>query len=131
MQRSIASSPVTPKSASSPSEHHSKRQRLSTGSSRKSLSDYDVAQAALAEEELKRSQAIERQAAELGETKWVLSVQQPKAQGNNLQIVSASFGDIDASDSESEEDGKDTVRPSGRMTYGKVRHDLQLCQLLS
>jgi hypothetical protein len=86
-----------------------------------SLSDYERGQAALAEEELKRSKAIERQAAELGETKWVLSVQEPKLERSGLKIVSASFADIDASDDESEEDGEEpTSRPTGRISYGKV-----------
>lgn len=131
MQRSIASSPKTPKSGSSPSEHHSKRQRVSTGSSRKSLSEYDVAQAAVDEEELKRSKAIERQGAELGETKWVLSVQQPRLQENSLQIVSASFGEIDAADTDSEGDEERTIGSSGRMTFGKVSHGIPFYQLLS
>jgi hypothetical protein len=125
MQRSLASSRKTSKSASSPSDHHSKRQRLSTGSSRKSLSDYDVAQAAMAEEDFKRSKALERQAAELGETKWVLSVQEPKLKKNNLQIVSAGFGEIDAADTDSEGDEGHTIGSSGRMTFGKVRHGIR------
>jgi hypothetical protein len=119
MQRSSVPSPTAPRS-SSPAEHSSKRQRLSNGS-RVSLSDYERGQAALAEEELKRSKAIDRQAAELGETKWVLSVQEPKLEKSSLKIVSASFADIDASDGESEMDGEETsARPTGRIFYGKV-----------
>jgi hypothetical protein len=119
MQRSTGPSPTSPKS-SSLVEHSAKRQRLSNGS-RVSLSDYERGQAALAEEELKRSKAIDRQAAELGETKWVLSIQEPKVERSSLKIVSASFADIDASDDESDDAGEETTsRASGRISYGKV-----------
>ncbi|KAF2672969.1 hypothetical protein BT63DRAFT_421170 [Microthyrium microscopicum] len=108
MQRAAASSTDSPPS---------KRQRMSNGSSapRHSTSDLKTMNDALAEEETKREQALERQAAEKGETKWVLSIQQADATpATALSIATAGFADIDAS---SDEDAAD--KPDSRMRFGK------------
>jgi hypothetical protein len=123
MQRSAASSSYSgPKTSSTPGTPPSKRQRLSSGapSSRYSTSEMESIQAAVAEEELKRSLAIEKHAAELGETRWVLSIQEQEApKGDELVIEPLSFAEIDsASDSEDDESER---RNKGRTTFGKVR----------
>ena len=84
-------------------------------------------QAAVAEEERKRQQALERQAAEKGETKWVLSVRESrsKTQGQGLRVSTAGLAEIDEldRDNDSEEGDSEEERKvtRGRMRYGKVR----------
>ena len=131
MQRSAAKPTNTPSTPSTPAGPPSKRQRLSIGSSSPATpsSDYEAVQAALAAEELKRVQAIERQAAEAGETRWVLSFRDPEESGEGkgrepaLKVVSAGFAVIDAVGdgelSEEEEGVRRTV--GGRRRFGKVK----------
>src|ERR1700722_1891124 len=129
MQRSAAkpiNTPSTPSAPSAPAGPPSKRQRFSTGSSPPATtsSDAEAVRAALAAEELKRAQAIERQAAEAGETRWVLSFRDPEESGERkgrepaLKVVSAGFAVIDAvGDGElSEEEGG-----AGRTVGGRLR----------
>ena len=95
----------------------SKKQRLSNGSFNSSsrtetpaksspvsrFSDRQAVQAALAEEEKKRQQAVERAAADAGETRWALSFQEEpidtKADGRTdnmaLRIVQKGYAEID------------------------------------
>lgn len=84
-------------------------------------------QAALAAEELKRTQAIERQAAEAGETRWVLSFREPEKEAATgaLRVVTAGFAAIDSGEpmDGTGEDGDEGVRRPhlpGRKSYGKV-----------
>src|ERR1700722_8041877 len=88
MQRSAAKPTNTPSTPSTPAGPPSKRQRLSTGSSfpTTTSSDYEAVRAALAAEELKRAQAIERQAAEAGETRWGLSFRDPEEGGERMRV---------------------------------------------
>jgi hypothetical protein len=61
-------------------------------------------QAALAAEERKRQEALDRAAANSGETKWVLSYKDnSKPQG--MRVVHAGFAAIDADEDGSEEEG--------------------------
>jgi len=91
-------------------------------------SDYEIIQAALAAEEKAREEAVEKQAAAAGETKWEFSYIEPNLPQNPsaLQIVEAGWAELDQSDSEYEK------RPIGRMTFGKftsVCSDLSLPDL--
>lgn len=128
MQRAANASPTS--TPSTPDRPPSKRQRLSYGSNASPAtpsSDQRAIQAALAEEEIKRSAAVERQAAEAGESRWMLSVHQPKIAPPAFQVVQASFAEIDStvSDDEQEEgeynDSPAEKRVAGRMSFGKVR----------
>ena len=128
MQRSAASSsqPV-PKTHATPGSPVSKRQRLHSGapSPRYSTSELESIQAALAEEELKRSLAVEKRAADLGETRWVLSVrEQSSPKEEDLIIEPLSFAEID-SDSDLEDDDVEQ-QTKGRRTFGKVSLRLEL-----
>jgi hypothetical protein len=83
-------------------------------------------QAALAAEEAKRSQAIERQAAEAGETRWVLSFKDTQAARAKvpMRVVQAGFAEIDGGgddDSSEEESGFGAARTQvgGRKRFGK------------
>lgn len=128
MQRAANASPKS--TPSTPDGHPSKRQRLSYGSNATPATpspDQRAIQAALAEEEMRRSVAVEQQAAEAGESRWMLSVQQPKIAPPAFQIVQASFAEIDStvSDDDQEEgeynDSPAGKRVAGRMSFGKVR----------
>jgi len=130
MQRSAAKPTNTPSTPSTPTGPPSKRQRLSTRSSPPATtsSDYEAVRAALAAEELKRAQAIERQAAEAGETRWVLSFRDPEESGEGkgrepaLKVVSAGFAVIDAvGDGKLNEEEEGVGRTvGGRRRFGKV-----------
>lgn len=123
MQRAAAASSP----ANSPNQPPSKRQRMSNGTStpRHSTSDVEAVQAALAEEERKLELANERHAAEVGETKWVLSVREPKMSSEEagLDVTAAGFAEIDALedvDDSEEDEGQVRPRATGRMRFGKV-----------
>jgi len=135
MQRAAAtSSPSTPSTPSLPI-HRQKRQRLSNGgeafSSPVTPSDQELIQAALAGEEQKRAQAIERQAADAGETRWMLSiVEEPSRVRPGLNVVNAGFGQIDVThtnhneddDDEEEDDDDEGHTPlAGRRIFGKFK----------
>src|SRR5271156_330941 len=82
MQRAAASSPIpTP---STPDQPPPKRQRIGDSTPPSldpgSVADQRAVQAALAAEEAKRQIALERQAADAGDTRWVLTFKpDPKA----------------------------------------------------
>ncbi|KAK8238959.1 hypothetical protein HDK77DRAFT_282443 [Phyllosticta capitalensis] len=119
MQRAAASQHTTPKSPSTPSGPPAKRQRTSAASSPATPTDYDAVQAALAAEEAKRAAAMERQAAEAGETRWVLSFMEPEKESRQksaLRVVSAGYADLDNDDYDDSEE--DAPQP-GRMSFGK------------
>ncbi|KAK1067529.1 hypothetical protein LTR74_006390 [Friedmanniomyces endolithicus] len=128
MQRASASPSSAP---STPSEPASKKQRMSNGSyNRPSPStprtDAQVVQEALASAERKRSEALDREAADRGETKWYLSVKQPQtpAQESPLQIMSAGYSMLDstgiARERSSDEEEIELPRPdfTGRRSFG-------------
>lgn len=120
MQRAAASPSSTP---STPDGPPSKRQRLSTGSHNSLRTpDYgEAVQAAIAAEELKREQALEKAAADAGETRWVLSFRDEDNSGKGmLRVVSKGFAEIDRDEGweASEEEEKPMV--GGRMSFGKI-----------
>jgi hypothetical protein len=136
MQRSAASPASSP---STPSEPPSKRQRLSNGShvsilSSTPQSDVQAVEEALAAEEQRRTEALEREAADRGETKWYFSFkeQQTTVQESPLRIVSAGFSMLDATrptvDGFSEEDvDVDISTAKGRRSFGKFNRSLEVC----
>ncbi|RAO68581.1 uncharacterized protein BHQ10_004593 [Talaromyces amestolkiae] len=110
MQRAAASSNPAP--VEDPETPSPKRQRLSTepGTPR-TTSDLDAVNAALAAEEQRRADAIARQAAEAGESNWVLNFEGPAAKpavSSQPMIVAADS--LDAEDQE--------LSNGGRKTYG-------------
>jgi hypothetical protein len=126
MQRA-ASSPTGPKTPNSPDTpttsdaRPSKRQRLSNGAprSRYSLQEVDAMQAAVAEEEEKRNLAMERHAAIMGETRWVLSVRK-QIEPKDSDLIVGTIGHAEIDQTSEDEDDSDRERPQGRMTFGKV-----------
>lgn len=111
MQRAAASSSPAP--VEDPETPSPKRQRLSSepGTTPRSTSDLDAVNAALAAEEQRRADAIARQAAEAGESNWVLNFEGPAAKtalSSHPMIVAADS--LDAEDQE--------LSNGGRKTYG-------------
>ena len=134
MQRAAAASPTS--SPTTPSGPASKKQRLSTGNSPAAPSaDAQAIHEALAAEELKRQEAIDRQAANAGETKWVLSYQdqKPKYKQPPMRIVSAGFSSIDSAgpkrataEDEEEEDGVVGPNYQGRKSFGRFNRTVEV-----
>lgn len=121
MQRASASTPSTP---NTPAEPPSKKQRLSNGSSiRSPATPVDV-------EERRRAEALEKEAARRGETKWYLSVREPQVQATEspLRIVSAGFSALDGGhEARDDEDDEETARPqvAGRKSFGNFNRAKQ------
>jgi hypothetical protein len=106
MQRSAhkatASSPTTPNGPPS------KKARLSNGRSvpgTPGTPDHEILQLALAAEEKKQQEALDKAAQHAGETKWVLSYTDPLAgkRQESLQVTQAGFAELDEDDSDEEE----------------------------
>ncbi|KAI9830045.1 MAG: hypothetical protein M1819_005875 [Sarea resinae] len=136
MQRAAASSP-------SPSQPATKRARLSSDGTTAGTpaSDLEAIQAALDAEEAKRTAALDRQAAEAGETRWVLSFLDQNTNPNGeerslrkpLTIVNAGFAGIDSA--ELEEPGRETAQVAvespalaasvGRRSFGKFNRKVE------
>lgn len=124
MQRAAASSSPAP--TEDPATPSPKRQRLSTTNSdsapspRQPISDLEAIQAALAAEEQKRADAIARQAAEAGETNWVLSFGEDSARTTTpFSVVASATAQpmIIAADSLDAEE-QDASHDGGRKCYG-------------
>jgi hypothetical protein len=82
-------------------------------------------QAAIADEEAKRIEVVERLAAEKGDTRWVLSVRRPVVKTDELKVQVAGWADIDEASGDSEEEEvEEEEAPSGRMRFGKVSESL-------
>lgn len=103
MQRAAASSPVS-SAPSTPDQPSAKRRRTSedfspSAADISALADQKAVAAALAEEERIREAAIERQAAQAGDTRWVLSFEDTKQQSavpkNTLRVVKTGYAGID------------------------------------
>ncbi|KAI4197640.1 MAG: hypothetical protein LQ350_005795 [Teloschistes chrysophthalmus] len=128
MQRAAAStSPTTPQTPEGPP---SKRRK--TSSNPQSLvptptSDAEVYQAAADFEDAKRAAAIERIAAEAGETKWVLSTASNGAHGEGgerkLRFMSAGYSEIDR-DSRTSSMGE-----GGRRSFGRFNKEIEKPQV--
>lgn len=119
MQRSAAKS--TNSSPSTPHGPPAKKLRLSRGESAPGTptsQDQEILRTALAEEERKQQEASDKAAQYSGETKWVLSFQEPLGdkQAESMHVRKAGFAELDAEDSSDEED-EDEAKPT-RMQFG-------------
>lgn len=130
MQRAAASSPSQPSTpaSQSPSQPPAKRQRVSPSTSTPAtpFSDHHAIQAALDAEEAKRSEALEKIAAERGETKWILSyVNEGKgARRAAFTVTKAGYGDIDA-DEKVPPDEMGKWGMNGRRSFGKFNKEIE------
>ncbi|RAL11164.1 uncharacterized protein BO97DRAFT_425791 [Aspergillus homomorphus CBS 101889] len=113
MQRAAAEKPTPQSSGETSTTPVSKRQRLSTGSVQSPStpqSDMDAVAAALAAEEEKRKEALARQAAESGDTEWVLDYGYETPATQPFVVADSS---LDADD--------DDMVYGGRQSYGNYR----------
>ncbi|KAF1942304.1 hypothetical protein EJ02DRAFT_345697 [Clathrospora elynae] len=107
--KSAASSPTTSKGPPS------KKLRLASGASAPGTPgtpDHEILQSALVAEEKKRQEALDKAAQHTGETKWVLSYQDPldgKRQ-DSMQVRQVGFAEIDAEDDSEEEEETRPIR---------------------
>ena len=136
MQRAAASPISTPVT---PGDAPSKRQRLYNGSynstaSSTPRSDAQAIEEALASEEQKRNEALEREAEERGETKWYLSFKEPQSSVTTtpLRVVSAGYSTLDATNPgavspSQEDDGPGSARENpGRRSFGKFNRRIEV-----
>lgn len=133
MQRSAASS-ASQSAPSTPESRPAKRPRLSEPSNRLSSgpSDQQKIQDALAEEDRKRQQVLDRQAADAGDTKWRLS-SSSAVKTKVLNVISAGYSQIDMSrnaDNRQEEVDSEDESPartsSGRKSFGRFNKTLEV-----
>ncbi|KAI7974756.1 hypothetical protein EIK77_003904 [Talaromyces pinophilus] len=113
MQRAAASSSPAP--VEDPETPSPKRQRLSTepATTPRPTSDLDAVNAALAAEDQRRADAIARQAAEAGETNWVLDFEGPAVAAKIAVSAQPMIVAADSLDAEDQE-----LSNGGRKTYG-------------
>ncbi|KAJ4986566.1 zinc knuckle [Stagonosporopsis vannaccii] len=118
MQRSAAKNvAASPTSANGPA---SKKVRLSNGGS--VAADHQILQSALAEEAKKQQEALDKASLHTGETKWVLSYNDPLQgkRGDTLTVRQAGFAELDADDSEDDDDDEQ-AQPIRRQYGGGVK----------
>lgn len=142
MQRAAASAPTSSPTTPTPDEPSPKRQKRDAESSPSTPSaDLRAIQAALAAEEAKREEALERQAAEAGETKWFLSFRPEERDGGvgalsngdkngrgALRVMSAGYSGLDRYDVSTDQDEGD-FRPAavvGRRSFGRFNRALEV-----
>ncbi|KAF1918623.1 hypothetical protein BDU57DRAFT_511324 [Ampelomyces quisqualis] len=122
MQRSAHK--ATASSPSTPNGPPAKKARLSNGQSAPGTPgtpDHEILQSALAAEEKRRQEALDKAAQHTGETKWVLSFTDPLAgsRQESLQVKQAGFAEIDAVDESEEEE--EAVRPIRKQFGGGLK----------
>lgn len=87
------------------------------------LSDVQQMEMATAEEEARRERALERLAAEAGETKWVLSTARGRQEDEGrviLSVARAGYGVID------EGEGVVLNTSGGRRSFGRFNKELEV-----
>ncbi|PQE34099.1 zinc knuckle protein [Rutstroemia sp. NJR-2017a WRK4] len=137
MQRAAASSPTSP-STSTVEEPSPKRQKMAHTTPTKfnvdNLADNRAIRAALEEEEAKKQAALDRAAAEAGDTRWVLSFEDRKhldKPTSTLRVVQAGFANLDLPSPIQAHSGYDDVavedKPAmvGRRSFGKFNRVLE------
>lgn len=139
MQRAANTSP-TSRAPPSPDEPSPKRRKTDSSPSNPTkfnvdaLADRSAIQAAMASEEAKKQAALERQAAELGDTRWVLNFEdQKKASGLALRVVQTGFANLDASPVKIQYIDEDQLeeKPAmvGRRSFGKFNKVVEVCHI--
>lgn len=104
--RSVAASPSTPNGPPS------KKVRLSNGGSAPGTPDHEILQSAIAAEQKKQEEALNKAAQHSGETRWVLSFTDPldgKGQ-DSMNVRQAGFAELDAGDASDEDEESKPIR---------------------
>jgi hypothetical protein len=138
MQRAANTSPSS-RTPATPEEPSPKRRKTDSNASTPTkfnvdaLADRSAIQAALADEEAKRQAALERQAAELGDTRWVLSFEDQKSIAASpalaLRVVQTGFANLDASPVKIQyvdDDLDEKPVMVGRRSFGKFNRVLEV-----
>jgi len=134
MQRA-ANSPTTPTAVDEPSPKRRKTHSPSAAAKFNvdALADRSAIQAAIASEEAKRQAALDKQAAEAGDTRWVLSFEDPKSlpvsPATVLRVIPAGFAHLDAPISEVKHiDDSEDDKPAmvGRKSFGKFNRVIEV-----
>lgn len=143
MQRAAASSP-THTSPSPLDEPSPKRQKTAQNTPTKfnvdTLADNRAIQAAIKEEEAKKEAALDRAAAEAGDTRWVLSFEGRKhlnTPTNTLRVVQAGFASLDHPspikverfDDDDNDFGDEKPFMVGRRSFGRFNKVLEVCRI--
>lgn len=130
MQRAAASSP--PSSPANPSEPSLKRRKTSNGPSPATthITDTQAFRDAADADDAKRTAAVEKLAAEAGETKWVLSTADVNAGPTNetapqrkLRFLRAGYSDIDQDTAQLTGKGWGEM---GRRSFGRFNRDIEV-----
>lgn len=141
MQRAANTSPSSrgPPTPEEPSPKHRKKDSNPSTPTKfnvDALADRSAIQAALADEEAKRQAALERQAAELGDTRWVLSFEDQKSIAASpalaLRVVQTGFAHLDASPVKVRyiaDDLEEKPAMVGRRSFGKFNKVLEVCHV--
>lgn len=142
MQRAAASSPI--QSSPTPEEPSPKRQKKTGDSPSRAqvvdaMADKRAIQAAMEAEEAKRQVALDKQAAEAGDTRWVLSFDDQNVAGRApngaLRVIQAGYANIDIPipqhlKSVDEDDMSDRPAVVGRRSFGRFNKVLEASPLL-
>ncbi|OBT57717.1 hypothetical protein VE04_02433 [Pseudogymnoascus sp. 24MN13] len=142
MQRAAASSPLS--SPSTPDQPSAKRQKTRpddsplAGFDVNALANQKAIETALASEEAKRQIALDKQASEAGDTRWVLNFERNGSETGpvrgNLKIQQASFSAIDRDSAATPrviyqaEEASDNAIFAGRRSFGKFNRKLEKLQ---
>lgn len=139
MQRAAASTPTT--SSPTPDEPSPKRQKTNSDSpirpklSVDSLADRSAIQAALDAEEAKRQAALDKQAVEAGDTRWVLSFEDQeklaRVANGGLRIIQTGFASLDVPTPQQikpmdDDDFGDRPAIVGRRSFAKFNKALEV-----
>jgi hypothetical protein len=127
-----------------PDEPPNKRRKKDTDSTPSkfnvdALADQRAIQKALADEEAKRQAALERQAAEAGDTRWVLSFEDQKQVAASpalaLRVVQTGYANLDSLSPlqilSMEEEPEDKPVVVGRRSYGRFNKVLEVGLFIS
>ncbi len=134
MQRA-AHTPPTPTAADEPSPKRRKTDPASSLPAKfnvDALADRSAIQAAIASEDAKREAALEKQAAEAGDTRWGLSFEEQKqlsaSPSTILRVVPTGFANLDASRSEIKYEEETEDKPVvGRRSFGRFNRVIEVC----
>lgn len=137
MQRAAAASPLSTPDQPSPKRHKSTHTSESSFNV-DALADQEAVRAALAAEEAKRQAALEKQAADAGDTRWILNFKEDLKSFStqtkkSFRIVEAGFASIDHSlagrHSAKYDEDSDLEAPVmiGRRSYGKFNRAIEVC----
>lgn len=140
MQRAAAASTPSHSSPAKPDQPSPKRRKIAKEDANtppkfnvNALADQKAIQGAIANEDAKKLAALERQADESGDTRWVLSFEEQERVANgargerNLRVAEMGWGGVDANregslvDEDEEEEDEEESAPVvvGRRSFGK------------